>query len=466
MPLGRGSGSGFGSALLLFVLTQKLLAAMYQLLKTNQIVVTETSRSPCRIEKFLGGGGQGEVYRADLGGRAVAVKWYFRRSATPQQRWLLEDLVRRPAPTSCFLWPIEMVSDAKTPGFGYVMGLRESRYKGIVDLMKRRIEPSFRALITAGIQLADSYFQLHSAGLCYRDISFGNVFFDPNSGDVLICDNDNVTINGGEQSGVLGTPKFMAPEVVRGEAVPSRDTDLYSLAVLLFYMLMVHHPLEGQRELQVKCMDLPAMNRLYGTDPVFIFDPKNDTNRPDPKFHRNAIEYWSVYPETVRELFTRSFTAGLRNPQQGRVKETEWRSTMLQLRDLIAYCQHCQVENFFDAHFDDVDGSGQSCWACRDVLRWPFRLRIDKRYLVMLNHDTTLYPHHLDSTLNHDHSKPVATISRHPTEPDTWGLKNLSSTKWVVTNSMGMLTDIPPGKNVRLDRGITIRFGSTTGEIS
>jgi hypothetical protein len=39
-------------------------------------------------------------------------------------------------------------------------------------------------------------------GYSYRDISFGNLFFDPDTGDVLICDNDNVSANGKDMSGV------------------------------------------------------------------------------------------------------------------------------------------------------------------------------------------------------------------------------------------------------------------------
>ena len=67
------------------------------------------------------------------------------------------------------------------------MPLREARYKGIVDMMKRRVEPSFRAIATAGLELSHSYLLLHSKGYCYRDISFGNVFFEPKSGATLIC---------------------------------------------------------------------------------------------------------------------------------------------------------------------------------------------------------------------------------------------------------------------------------------
>lgn len=437
---------------------------MNQLLKINALLQTETSRSAVRVERFLGGGGQGEVYRAQLEGQPVALKWYFPRSATRQQRAMLEGLVQRPAPSERFLWPIELVADANIPGFGYVMRLRESRYRGIVDLMKRRIEPTFHALITAGYQLADSYYQLHAAGLCYRDISFGNVFFDPNSGDVLICDNDNVAINNDQQGGVLGTPKFMAPEVVRGDALPSRDTDLYSLAVLLFYIFVVQHPLDGQRESQVKCLDLPAMNKLYGFEPVFIFDPEDASNRPDPAFHRNALEYWPIYPPFLRELFVRSFTEGIRDPRHGRVKESEWRGALIRLRDAIAYCAKCKSENFYFGESDPAE-EVRSCWSCGEPLRWPFRLVLNGKQTVLLNHDTKLFPHHVDLNRTHDFSQPVAVLSRHPSDPGVWGLKNADVGKWVSINRDGGMTDVPPGRSVTLTRGVKINFGNVTGEI-
>ena len=68
---------------------------MNQLLTVGQCVVTESSSSECTIEKFLGGGGQGEVYEAKVGGRLFALKWYFQASATAQQRNALEALVER-----------------------------------------------------------------------------------------------------------------------------------------------------------------------------------------------------------------------------------------------------------------------------------------------------------------------------------------------------------------------------------
>lgn len=126
---------------------------MNQLLRPKQNLLAETSRSPLHLEQFLGGGGQGEVYRALLAGKPVTLKWYFPRTATQQQRAVLATLVRRAPPNERFLWPLEMVTDPKVPGYGYVIGLRQARFKGIVDLMKRRIEPSFRATVSDGVLL-------------------------------------------------------------------------------------------------------------------------------------------------------------------------------------------------------------------------------------------------------------------------------------------------------------------------
>jgi hypothetical protein len=133
----------------------------------------------------------------------------------------------------------------------------------------------------------------------------------------------------------------MAPEVVRGEALPNIESDLYSLATLLFYMFMLHHPLEGKKEREIKCLDPPAMTRLYGTDPIFIFDPNDRSNAPVAGEQDNAIAFWPIYPQFLRDRFITAFTDGIRNPQNGRVRESQWRGDMVRLRDAIIYCQAC-----------------------------------------------------------------------------------------------------------------------------
>ncbi|MBG0744785.1 MAG: protein kinase [Cylindrospermopsis raciborskii KL1] len=441
---------------------------MNDLLKAGQKVHTESSQTPCVVGQFLGGGGQGEVYRADLGGKSVAVKWYYSHSiqADPYQRDRLEAAIQSGSPSDRFLWPIDIVSEPGIPGFGYVMPLRELRYKGFVDLMKRRIQPdpTFRTLATAGFELANGFFKLHSKGLCYRDISFGNVFFDPKTGDILICDNDNVTINGDQEGGVMGTPRFIAPEIITNQARPSTQTDLYSLAVLLFYMLMIHHPLEGRRETEIKCLDAPAMNKLYGTDAVFIFDPNDNSNAPVPGYHDNAVLFWKIYPQFLRDLFTKAFTNGIKDPQNGRIRESEWRGAMVNLRDSIIYCPHCGSENFYDPDVLKVSsGKPNPCWSCKKEILLPPRIRID-RNITMLNYDTKLFPHHVNANL-FDFSQPVAEVIQNPNNPGIWGIKNLSSERWICTTADNQVKNVEPGYSATIAVGTKINFGKAEGEI-
>jgi eukaryotic-like serine/threonine-protein kinase len=434
-------------------------------LQTGQRLTTESSHTECVVLELLGRGAQGEVYRASFGGREVALKWYLPACATPRQRASLELLTRNGPPDDHFLWPIELVSSASTRGFGYIMPLRALRFRGISDLMKRRIDPGFRALATAGFELAHGFLQLHSRGFCYRDISFGNIFLDPHSGEVAICDNDNVAVNGDHAGAILGTPRFMAPEVVRGEALPSTETDLFSLAVLLFYLFMVHHPLDGRRELAIHSFDLPAMIKLYGTEPLFIFDPKDRSNEPVAGHHDNALLLWPIYPRFLRQLFTRAFTDGLRNDCP-RVREGEWRAGMIQLRDSIFYCWFCGAENFYDGEvFRESAGHPGICWACNASIRLPFRLRIG-RSIIMLNHDTSLFPHHIEEKRSNDFSEPVAEVAKHPDYHGVWGLKNVTMQKWFLSKEGNPTpVEVPPGRSVRLERGVRIRFGKLEGEV-
>jgi len=441
---------------------------MNQLLKHNQIIQLNNHLT-CTVQECLGGGGQGEVYKADLNGSEVALKWYFPNQATLEQQQALAELIQKNAPNDKFLWPLSLAHCSEVKGFGYIMPLRPAHYKSIADLITRRVEPSFYHLLTATMQLADSFLQLHAKGLCYQDISFGNVFIDPLNGNILICDNDNVTTNKlSENSPIMGTPRFMAPEIVLGTAAPSSESDLFSLAVLLFYMLMLHHPLEGKKEADIKCFDLPAMNKLYGQEPLFIFDPVDDSNRPVAGYQDNAQIYWDMYPQFIKDLFNKAFTTGLHDPQHGRVRESEWRAALAKLRDSLLYCQHCGVENFYDAGLLKSQGELNSCWACAKTVAVPPRILIQHTNLamiVMLNHDTQLFPHHFDPYRYYDFSYPVAKVNQHPTNPNVWGLKNLSQTTWSVSSEDGSIKAIATGQSITLSAGLSIHFGAVQGQI-
>ncbi len=424
------------------------------MLRKDARVSLRTTGRTGRVVDLIGEGGQGSVYEIALDGASgdhLALKWYMPHCATDSQRRAIELLVEQGPPSDRFLWPIEMASVEGETDFGYVMPLRPTSYVGMVDLLSGRADVKLASICTVGFELADSFLQLHNQGLCYRDVSYGNVFLEPASGRVLICDNDNVGIDGQSSSNVLGTRRFMAPEIVRGEAVPSTQTDLYSLAVLLFYLLMVGHPLLGRHELDDPSFDDDAEKRLFGTQPVFVFDPSDPSNDPVPGIHDAVIANWDYHPVFIRELFTKAFTQGLRDPRNGRVRESVWRLALARLRDLIMPCPSCGRTNFFDEEEPD-----RSCWSCNVAMIRPLRLRIG-RVSIVLKEGSALYPHHL--RLDYDFNKAIAGVAQHPQRPDIWGLQNLTDHAWSATLPDGTPITVDPGRSVSLIPGVAIDLG-------
>ncbi len=409
-------------------------------------------------DKLLGVGGQGEVWRARVDGVDVAVKLYHPHTATKAQREALERLLARPTPARYFLWPLALVEDRARTTFGYTMQLREPRFRALEDFMARRVEPSMHALLTACVQLTDGFLRLHSQGLCYRDISFANVFFDPITGDVRICDLDNVDVAGAPHAGVLGTPRFMAPEVVRRELPPSDHTDRYSLAVLLFLFLYGGHPLDGAREAQIRCLDVPALEKLYGFNPLYIWDPADSSNRPVRGIHDNPLAFQSMYPRSLMDLFLRSFTDGLHLPAK-RVRESEWRKAFTRAIDTIWLCQ-CGAESFYDPA--DARPATKACWSCRNALALPLRIEIDGR-AVLLHRHTRLCAYHVGNTWDDD--TPLGEVMPNPANPAVFGLKNLSTEKWTLERPDGSIVDVPPGRSAPLLAGNAINFGTARGEL-
>jgi serine/threonine protein kinase len=338
----------------------------------------------------------------------------------------------------------------------------KGQYRNLASLFYRRakdyIIPSFRVLATVGFELAQSYFFLHSEGLCYHDISFGNVSVNPLSGEILLHDVDHINLSG-SRSTVISSLDFMAPEEVRREAFPSVYTDLYSLSVLLFCIFMRHHPLDGKNIFSENVGD--DDEQRYGFQPVFIFDPNDHSNRPADQ---SLATLWASYPQFLRERFIHAFTKGLIDPIRGRVREDEWRATFVRLRDSIFYCSHCGEQNFYDETLQERREEQHSCWSCKKNTLLPPRL-IMRNHAVMLNHDTKLYPHHIDNRRIYDFSSSIAEVNRHPAKPHVWSLKNLSTTQWSYEKADGIYAELDGGKSIALAPGTKLFFGNMVGEI-
>ncbi|CAM3281284.1 hypothetical protein NODU109028_09035 [Nocardioides dubius] len=402
---------------------------------------------PARVTDLIGQGGQGFVYRVQqASGRMLALKWYRPESASAEQRQGIRTLVDFGAPDHRYLWPLSMAEVAGVPGFGYVMELREPKYLELSRLLANRdaegreLQVTFAATIAMCRQLAASFLRLHARGLCYRDISFGNVFFEPATGSILICDNDNVGVDNG-QSRVLGTPFFMAPEVVADATfatLPNTDTDRHSLAVLLFYILFTGHPLEG-RLTEGGLRDPAWLSEHFGAGALFCLHPERTENRPPAIVQ----QYWELYPTFLRELFGQAFVDGLHEPG-ARVTEGQWLKAMDRLADAMVRCA-CGSTGFFD----DADPQ-RGCRTCGRSLAPALLLQVGRRRIAV-SAMAQVRGDHLG--IDSDRPTPIAAVRAHPQDPARWGLSNLTDQPWTARYAGNQQVTVAPGATVELTVG-------------
>ena len=172
-----------------------------------------------------------------------------------------------------FCWPEKIVEhDGRT---GIVVPAYDKRFFFEADPLKgtekdgkwfasaknfnRFVPPSergeLRTFLRICLQLSRGVRRLHAAGLAHSDLSYRNCLIDPKSGSACIIDIDGLVVPGLFPPDVLGTPDFIAPEVVSSFALkdrskrvlPSRSTDLHALAVLIYLYFLHRHPLRGDK---------------------------------------------------------------------------------------------------------------------------------------------------------------------------------------------------------------------------
>lgn len=349
------------------------------MLKIGDTVTTKIECQKYTVMKLIGQGGQGHVFLLEHHNRGKkALKWYLPEQSTEQQYNAILAAIRAGKPMTAdgtqFIWPQDIIEiDGR---FGYVMDLIPSRFVGYGDMLRdRSLAPTLAMRCRISRRLVRAYQQLHLSGYCYRDISDNNFLFDPKSGDIVICDNDNVGVEGVDSSQVLGTLEYMSPEVSTGKCQPGINSDLYSLAVLLFKFFCWHHPYHGMLEYSVKSWDLCAKRWLYGETPIFIFDHRDKRNRlPDADGYRDVNKMWMLLPSVLRDAFTQSFTEGIHN-SFARLKEHDWEEVLCEASDKLMVCEKDNAENFYD-------GRDSKCWYCGSTLGTPDTMSINSPYGV------------------------------------------------------------------------------------
>jgi serine/threonine-protein kinase len=99
--------------------------------------------------------------------------------------------------------------------------------------------------IRIGIELASAVSAVHEAGLLHRDVKPQNIMLAQDGRVVLMDFGTGHDARRGEPPGLSGTPLYLAPELLAGRP-PSVATDIYSVGVVLFYLLTRSHPVHGE----------------------------------------------------------------------------------------------------------------------------------------------------------------------------------------------------------------------------
>ncbi|MCH5223737.1 MAG: serine/threonine protein kinase [Muribaculaceae bacterium] len=413
-------------------------------------IIQLTNGKSCRIIEELGRGGQGIVYKVDYDGKPHALKWYIINNK-PAFYANLENNVKNGAPNESFLWPLAISSPNQYGSRGYVMKLRPQNYEEIGAFMLAKVRfASPEALIEAAIQICSAFQKLHIIGLSYQDMNDGNFFIDPSTGDVLICDNDNVAPNK-VNMGIVGKSGYMAPEIVDKEAMPDRYTDYFSLGVILFILFYLNRPFEGKRVINCPCITEEAERKLFGRGCVFIMDPVDDSNRPDPRFHKNVMRRWPYFPRLLRETFIKAFgKEAIQNPTK-RVMDKTWQQVLLQIRAQYVSCPHCGRKTFIEP-----DSEASLCINCRNRVERPIILKIGN-YRIPLLEGQKIYRCQSQASMNVDLSEVYGIIIKNPTNGKL-GIKNISGVTWAVTLPNGEIRNVEDGRGLPAIADLKIKF--------
>lgn len=203
-----------------------------------------------RVDKLLGEGGMGQVYRAEHVHmrKAVALK-VLHRELTAQP-----EIVARFEREAVAAARIEHPHVAAATDFGrladgsFYLVLEFVEGKSLTKLVAEAGRLAAPRALWIARQISDALSTAHQAGIVHRDLKPDNVMLvarDDNEDFVKVLDFGIAKVQS-EDTGdqpvltkvgtVFGTPEYMAPEQARGIAADAR-ADLYTLGMILYEML-------------------------------------------------------------------------------------------------------------------------------------------------------------------------------------------------------------------------------------
>ena len=341
-------------------------------LKPNQKVRSEDGLREFTVDCLIHtGSGQGDIYKVHAGRDVYALK-LFHTGKVKSIRRQIENLRRRGKASSAFVHPLYIVKVGEA--IGYIMEyISDDLYDDGSILFNGvamedgqgntiRMELPFDQKVCIMYNVVEAIKILYEADIALMDLKFENLKINKSDLSVKILDTDTAVGNRAKPI-VSGTIGFMPPLTMRREEVPDKYNDSYSVAVMLFLTFWGCHPLVG-RKYEEPCM-INIDTYSFATNPVYIFNRKDTSNRPLESSHR-VVERMKKYPKCFVDAMHQTFVDGLFDKEK-RVDPREWLEILEYLYSNRYICKQCGEEHFFG-------GTAQNCNVCGALLEPPIKL--------------------------------------------------------------------------------------------
>ncbi len=263
-------------------------------------MVGEVLSGRYELEELIGAGGMSSVYRAhdQLLDRKVALK-VLHQQYTGDEEYV--ERFRREARSVATLSHPNIVTvidrgehgDRQFIVFEYVEG------ENLKRLIERRGPAPVSTALELAMQIARGLSFAHQQGLIHRDVKPQNVLMN-GDGQAKVTDfgiaRSLDVKHGMTQTGtVLGTSDYIAPEQAQGQRV-DEHTDVYSLGVVLYEMLLNEVPFPGENFVAV------AMRHI-NEEPPSIRDKRPDVPvRVEAAVHRAMAKDPEARFQTMAEF--------------------------------------------------------------------------------------------------------------------------------------------------------------------
>jgi serine/threonine-protein kinase len=195
------------------------------------------------LKNLLGEGGLGRVFEAwdPLLSRTVAVKTLQFDLELPSRLSLDRLLLAEARAAANLNHPhIVTVFDAGLSAHGVYIAMERLRGRDLRQALAEGWKPTHALAAQIVRRVADALAYAHARGVVHCDIKPANIFLTrrdkPKVLDFGIARAAHATATPAKDAPVVGSPHYLAPEQLRGDAVDAR-TDIYALGVVLYELL-------------------------------------------------------------------------------------------------------------------------------------------------------------------------------------------------------------------------------------